>query len=196
MAQELTQLLHAAKDGRPHAAETLLPLVYAELRRLAHAYTAQERGGQTLQATALVHEAWLRLLGPDGEQLSWDSRRHFFAAAAMAMRRILVERARQRRAVKHGGGRQRVELDDVHVASLGGEAEDRTDLVVLDGLLDKLAAYDQRKCDVVMLKYFAGMSNDEAALALGVSPATIRREWTFARAWLMREMELATNEGG
>lgn len=179
----VTQLLHAVKDGDPRASEQLLPLVYGELRRLAQAYMNHEQPGQTLQATALVHDAYLRLVG--NADVSWDSRGHFFAAAAMAMRRILVERARHRKRIKHGGQMQRVELTEA-AAIVPGEMG--TDLVALDEALNKLAAYDRRKCDVVMLKYFAGLTNDEVAAALGVSSATVRNEWTFSKAWLMRAL--------
>ncbi|MDX2132701.1 MAG: ECF-type sigma factor [Planctomycetota bacterium] len=179
---EVTQILHAVRDGERGASDRLLPLVYEELRRLARGYMQNEQPGQTIQATALVHEAYVRLVG--GQEYSWDHRGHFFAAAAMAMRRILVERARHRKRVKHGGDRKRVDLDDYAALS----ESPGTDLIALDDALEKLAAYDRRKCEVVMLKYFAGLTNDEAAAALGVSSATVRNEWTFARAWLLREL--------
>lgn len=187
---QVTQLLGAVKDGDPRASEQLLPLVYDELRRLARSYMGKEKEGQTLQATALVHEAYMRLLG--GLDVSWDSRGHFFSAAAMAMRRILVERARHRKRIKHGGEMQRVDADPAHVAAPAGTDKDAgTDLVALDEALNKLGEYDRRKCDVVMLKYFAGLTNDEVAAALGVSSATVRNEWTFAKAWLARELKKA-----
>jgi len=183
---QVTQLLHAARGGDPRAAEQLLPLVYDELKRLARSYMRKESPGQTLQATALVHDAYLRLVGPS--EVSWESRGHFFGAAALAMRRILVERARARAQVKRGSGRERVELTDVaEVATEEGE-EGGTDLVSLDAALIKLASVDKRKHDVVMLRYFAGLTNDEAAAALGVSPATVRNDWTYSKVWLIREL--------
>ncbi|MCC6951454.1 MAG: sigma-70 family RNA polymerase sigma factor [Phycisphaerales bacterium] len=181
----VTRLLAAVHSGDPRASEQLLPLIYDELRKLARSYMKRESEGQTIQATALVHEAYMRLVG--GADVSWDNRGHFFAAAALAMRRILVERARSRGRIKRGGDRQRVDLAD-H-ADAGDESA--VDLVALDGALRKLEAFDQRKSEVVMLKYFAGLTNDEVAAALGLSSATIRNEWTFARAWLMRELSQA-----
>lgn len=183
---QVTQLLDAVKEGDPHAGEQLLPLVYDELRRLARSYMGKEKEGQTLQATALVHEAYMRLLG--GADVSWDSRGHFFSAAAMAMRRILVERARHRKRIKHGGEMKRVDADPGDVAGENDAKQSGTDLVALDEALNRLGEYDRRKCDVVMLKYFAGLTNDEVAAALGVSSATVRNEWTFAKAWLAREL--------
>lgn len=189
-ASEVTLLLNAAGAGEQGASEKLLPLVYEELRRLARGYMNRERAGQTLQATALVHEAYLRLVG-DGD-VAWSSRRHFFGAAALAMRRILVERYRQKKSLKQGGERQRVELD--HAAELAApDADGETDLALLDGALDRLAAYDPRKAEVVMLRCFAGLDHDQVAAALGVAPATVRRDWTFAKAWLARELR---NSGG
>lgn len=190
---EVTQLLHAVKRGDPRAGDQLLPLVYEELRRLARSYMDKEREGRTLQATALVHEAYLRLVG--SADVSWDSRGHFFSAAALSMRRILVERARHRKAVKHGGQFNRVDADPAQLEEAHG-GESVTDLVSLDAALNKLAAYDRRKCDVVMLKYFAGLTNDEVAAALGVSSATVRNEWTFSKAWLMREIKASAEADG
>lgn len=181
----VTRLLAAVQSGDPRASEQLLPLIYDELRKLARSYMKRESEGQTIQATALVHEAYMRLVG--SEDVSWDNRGHFFAAAALAMRRILVERARSRGRIKRGGDRQRVDLAD----HAGAGDESSVDLVALDGALRKLEAFDQRKSEVVMLKYFAGLTNDEVAAALGLSSATIRNEWTFARAWLMRELSRA-----
>lgn len=187
-AQHVTQLLALAGDGDSQAAAELLPLVYDELRRLARAKMSQERAGQTLQPTALVHEAYLRLLGPGGEQLRWDNRGHFFGAAALAMRRILVERARAKGRIKRGGEDgspgKRVELTDDALHTEPNTAE----LLALDDVLAKLERFDKRKADVVMLRYFAGLSIEETAAALGVSPATVKNDWTFARAWLHREL--------
>ncbi len=187
---QVTQILSALKEGDPRASEQLLPLVYEELRRLARSYMTKEKEGHTLQATALVHEAYMRLIG--SMDVSWDSRGHFFGAAAQAMRRILVERARYRKRIKHGGDMKRLDADPVALADAGAkDKEGGTDLVALDVALDKLAAYDRRKCEVVMLKYFAGLTNEEVAAALDVSSATVRNEWTFAKAWLMRELKSA-----
>jgi RNA polymerase sigma factor (TIGR02999 family) len=185
---EVTQLLAAVNAGDPRASEQLLPLIYDEMRRLARSYMKRENEGQTLQATALVHEAYMRLVG--GVNVSWDNRGHFFAAAALAMRRILVERARARGRIKRGGDRQRVDLADQAAAS----DDSPVDLVALDDALRRLEAFDKRKCEVVMLKYFAGLTNDEVAAALGVSSATVRNEWTFARAWLLRELAAHDDE--
>ncbi len=183
----VTQLLQQACDGDSHAAAELLPLVYDELRRLARARMNGEPGGgagQTLQPTALVHEAYMRLLGAAGKEVKWDGRAHFFGAAARAMRRILIERARARRRLKRGGGAARVALDEAAIAD-----ESRSeDLIALDEVLDKLERHDKRKADVVMMRYFAGLSIEETAAALGVSPATVKNDWTFARAWLNKEL--------
>jgi RNA polymerase sigma factor (TIGR02999 family) len=180
---EVTRILSAIEQGEPQAAEQLLPLVYDELRQLAAQKMAQEKPGQTLQATALVHEAYLRLV--DVAKLQhWHSRRHFFAAAAEAMRRILVERARRKQTDKHGGNRQRIELDAVEAV-----AEARSiDLVALDEALTKLAAEDPVKAQLVGLRYFAGLSVQEAAHALGISRATADRYWSYARTWLYCEL--------
>src|SRR5262245_5158347 len=178
---EVTRILSAIGEGDPHAAEQLLPLVYDELRRLAAQRLAREAPGQSLQATALVHEAYLRLVG--GGQ-DWDSRGHFFAAAAEAMRRILVENARRKRSLKGGGGLLRQDAAEAQVVA----PEPAEDLLALDEALDRLAALDPRKAELVKLRYFAGMTIDEAAGALGISPATAKRHWTHARAWLYQQI--------
>ena len=178
---DVTQLLGAIERGDPAAAEQLLPLLYDELRRLAAAQMAREKPGQTLDATALVHEAYLRLVGDQ----HFENRRHFFAAAAEAMRRILVENARRKARRKHGGDRQRQELHpDLAVAAATDE-----EVLALDAALAKLAELDPIKVRLVELRYFAGLTGDQAAKALGISPSTADRHWVFARAWLRREME-------
>lgn len=190
---QVTQLINLASGGDSRAAEELLPLVYDELRRLARARMAGEAAGgagQTLQPTALVHEAYMRLLGPQGEQLRWDGRGHFFGAAARAMRRILVDRARSRNRLKRGAGAGRVPLDENAVAAAvgGGDEGAADDLLALEAALEKLEGLDRRKAEVVMLRYYAGLSIEETAAALDVSPATVKNDWAFARAWLNREM--------
>jgi RNA polymerase sigma factor (TIGR02999 family) len=180
----LTQILSAIERGEPHASEQLLPLVYDELRKLAAQKLAQEKPGQTLQATALVHEAYLRLVDVERAQ-SWNSRRHFFAAAAEAMRRILVERARARGSVKRGGGRERLDLDDLPVAPL----ERPDDLLALDEALTRLAAVEPQAAELVHLRYFAGQSMSAAADLLGLSLRTSHRLWAYAKAWLLQELE-------
>ncbi len=176
---EVSRLLTAIEQGDPHAASQLLPLVYEELRRLAACKLAAEAPGQTLEATALVHEAYLRLVGKDEAQ-SWDNRGHFFAAAAEAMRRILVENARRKRSRRHGGGLKRHDPQEAELAA----PEPAEDLLALDEALDRLAAKDPVKAELVKLRYFAGMTIDEAAGALGISTATAKRYWAYARAWL------------
>jgi RNA polymerase sigma factor (TIGR02999 family) len=181
---EVTRLLSAVEQGDPHAAERLLPLVYQELRQLAARRLAQQKPDQTLEPTALVHEAYLRLVGP-GEAVGWNNRGHFFAAAATAMRRILIERARRKRRIVHGGGRQRQELHpDLAAAPAPNE-----DLLALDAALAKLAGRDPVKSRLVELRYFAGLTGDQAAEILGISPKSADRYWVFARAWLRREMD-------
>ena len=181
---DVTQLLDAAAAGDPHAAERLLPLVYDELRRLAAQRLAHEKPGHTLQPTALVHEAYLRLVGGEaGEE--WSGRGHFFAAAAEAMRRILIESARRRRAEKHGGGMARRDLDSDLLAA----AEPREDLLALDEALTRLAAINRPAADLVQLRYFAGLTLPDAAEALGMAPRSAGRLWAYARAWLRREVE-------
>ena len=176
---DVTQILAAVEAGDPHAAHELLPLVYDELRRLAAAHLADERRGQTLQPTALVHEAYLRLVGPEPDR-HWSGRGHFFAAAAEAMRRILIENARRKTADKRGGGRTRVSLDRVDAVTIAPPDE----LLALDEALGRLAHHDPVAGQLVKLRYYAGLSMEQAAEALGVSSATAYRHWTFGRAWL------------
>jgi RNA polymerase sigma factor (TIGR02999 family) len=180
---DVTRILSSIEQGGPHAAEQLLPLVYDELRRLATAKLAHEKPGQTLQATALVHEAYVRLVVGEPER-HWDSRGHFFAAAAEAMRRILVEQARRKQSEKHGGLFLRLGLEDLDVAD---EAPDEA-LLAVDNALDRLSVEHPEKAELVKLRYFAGLSIEDAAQAQGISPATAKRRWTFARAWLYREI--------
>jgi RNA polymerase sigma factor (TIGR02999 family) len=182
---EVTRILSAIEQGDPHAAEQLLPLVYEELRKLAARRFAQEKPGQTLQATALVHEAYLRLVEADSAP-HWDSRGHFFAAAAEAMRRILIDGARRKQAPKHGGGRARVGVDVDELAA----PEPDLDLAALDAALHRLAQHDPLKAKLVELRYFAGLTGDQAAAILGISPSSADRQWVFTRAWLRRELGL------
>ncbi len=189
---QVTQLLELAGTGDSRASEELLPLVYDELRRLARSQLKGERdggAGQTLQATALVHEAYVRLVGDPN--MKWENRAYFFGAAARAMRRILVDRARLRGRQKRGGDRAKVELADYAAESPAGG----TDLVELDSALARLEADEPRKAEVVMLRYFAGLSIEETASAMGLSIATVKNEWMFARAWLKRELERTAAEG-
>ncbi len=178
---EVTRILSAIEQGDPNAAGQLLPLVYEELRTLAAARLAQERPGQTLQATALVHEAYLRLVDNDDARL-WNSRGHFFAAAAEAMRRILVENARRKRRVKHGGERRRVDLNEAVLSAAGPDEE----VLAVDEALERLAAADEQAAELVKLHYFAGLTIEQAAESLGVSARKGYRIWSFARAWLFR----------
>ena len=184
---DVTRILAAIEQGDPHAAAQLLPLVYDELRKLAAQKLAQEKPGQTLQATALVHEAYMRLVAsgdasaPRGQH--WNTRGHFFAAAAEAMRRIVIDNARRKRRPKHGGDRKRVELDEA--LSL---AEPRDDLLALDEALTRLAAEEPVKAELVKLRYFAGLTIPQAAEALGISSTTADRYWSYARAWLHVEL--------
>lgn len=183
---EVTRILHALADGDPQAASQLLPLVYDELRELAGHRLARMSPGQTLQPTALVHEAYLRLVGDEGAEAShWDNRAHFFAAAAEAMRRILVENARRKGRHKRGGGLTRINFDAVEQVAA---PEVREDLLALDEALTKLTSVDSQSAQLVQLRYFAGLSIPEAAETLGVSPRTADRLWAFARAWLLREI--------
>jgi RNA polymerase sigma factor (TIGR02999 family) len=180
---EVTRILDQIQQGDRHAAEQLLPLVYDELRKLAAQKLAQEKSGQTLQATALVHEAYLRLV--DGQKAQqWDGRGHFFAAAAEAMRRIVIETARRKKRAKHGGGRQRVEIE---LADLPTRLPP-DDLLALDEALGRLELLDPVKARLVTLRYFSGMTLAQAAAALNISRVTAHRYWTFARAWLHQEM--------
>ena len=176
---DVTRILSAIEQGDPQAAAQLFPLVYDELRKLAALRLAQEKPGQTLQATALVHEAYLRLVG--GEQTQdWDGRRHFFAAAE-AMRRILIDRARHKQTLKAGGERRRLDLDDVEPAL---EEENGDRLLTLDEALRQLEAEDPRKAELVKLRFFAGLTAEQAAAALGVSTSTAEKDWAYARSWL------------
>jgi RNA polymerase sigma factor (TIGR02999 family) len=177
---EVTRILSAIEQGDPRAAERLLPLVYDELRKLAAEKMAHEKPGQTLQATALVHEAYLRLVG-GAQTLDWDGRGHFFAAAAEAMRRILIDRARHKQTRKAGGGRRRFDLDDVEPV-LGEGNGDR--LLELDEALRQLEAENPRKAELVKLRFFAGLTAEQAAAALGVSTSTAEKDWAYARSWL------------
>jgi len=181
--REVTQLLHLWQGGDAEAVDRLMPLIYDELRRLAHRHLRRERADHTLSTTALVHEAYLNLIGPD--QALWQNRLHFFAIASRVMRRVLIWYARKRNAAKRGGGRLNLALDDVVVLS-----DDRIDeLIALDQALQQLEAMDERLCRVVECRYFGGLSVKETADVLNVSPATIKRDWQTARAWLRRTME-------
>jgi RNA polymerase sigma factor (TIGR02999 family) len=181
---EVTRILSAIEEGDAHAAEKLLPLVYSELRMLAAQRLAQEKAGQTLQATALVHEAYLRLVDVERAQ-AWNSRGHFFAAAAEAMRRILVERARRKGRIRHGGRLRRADLLDAEVAA----PTDDEQILHLDEALGRLAAARPQAAELVKLRFFGGLTLEEVAPILGLSPRTSRRLWAFARAWLRRDME-------
>jgi RNA polymerase sigma factor (TIGR02999 family) len=188
--KDVTRILSAIEQGDPQAAEPLLPLVYSELRRLAKQRLAQEKPGQTLQATALVHEVYLKLV--DCEEVQrWDSRGHFFAAAAEAMRRLLVDNARRKRAEKHGGRLERHNLDAVEIAAPAPAPPE--DLLALDEALAKLEAEEPVKAQLVKLRYFAGLSEEDAARALGISRATAHRHWRYAKVWLLNELG---QEGG
>jgi RNA polymerase sigma factor (TIGR02999 family) len=186
---EVTRILSAIEQGDPSAAEELLPLVYDELRRLAAQRLAHEMPGQTLQATALVHEAYLRLVDVEKAQ-PWNSRGHFFAAAAEAMRRILVEQARHKRSAKGGGQRRRVELHDEQLAAPSRDV----DLLALDEALAKLANQDRRKAELVKLRFFAGLTIRQAAAALGIAESTADADWAYAKSWLRVELANASDE--
>jgi RNA polymerase sigma factor (TIGR02999 family) len=180
---DVTRILCAIEQGDSHAAAQLLPLVYDELRRLAARRLAAEGPGHTLQPTALVHEAYLKLVGADPRQ-PYHGRVHFFAAAAQAMRRILIDHARRKHRTRRGGGMKRVELDDLDDLALLSESAGADDLGALDAALTRLAAADPRKAELVRLRYFAGLTLEQAAELLGISRATADRHWAFARAWL------------
>ena len=179
---DVTQLLHSASAGDPRAAAELLPLVYDELRRLASHRLASERNNHTLQPTALVHEAWLKIAGND--QRDWNGRQHFFAAAAEAMRRILVDRARRRLAAKRGAGEICLDADDLDIPAPAPDDQ----LLAMNEALEKFAALDERKAELVKLRYFVGMNFEEAAAALGIAVPTAKQWWAYARAWLRVEM--------
>ena len=185
---DATRILESAKNGDPKAAEELLPLVYEELRRLAAHKMANEAAGHTLQPTALVHEAWMRMVGRQTPK--FENRAHFFGAAAEAMRRILIERARKRRAVRHGGGAERVPVHDIELAS----TEDDEQMLAVNDALDKLAVQRPLEAQLVKLRFFVGMTNVEAADALGISPRTADYSWNHARAWLFDEISSANSE--
>ena len=180
---EVTRILSAIEQGDPFAAEKLLPFVYDELRRLAAHRLAGEGPGHTLQPPALVHEAYLKLVGADPQQ-PWNGRVHFFAAAAEAMRRILIDHARRKHRVRHGGAMKRVELDDLDDIELVANAAAEADILALDEALTQLAAADPRRAELVRLRYFAGLTLEQAAELLGISRATADRHWAFARVWL------------
>jgi RNA polymerase sigma factor (TIGR02999 family) len=180
---DITVILGDIERGDPTAADRLLPLVYEELRRLAAAKMARESAAQTLQPTALVHEAWLRLGGE--AQPSWENRAHFFSAAAEAMRRILIDRARRRYAQRHGGGQERLNVEDIEVAA---PADDDT-LLAINAALEKFAAHDAQKAELVKLRYFVGLTIEEAARALEIAEPTAKRWWAYSRAWLFQEIK-------
>ena len=180
---DVTRILESIEHGDPKAADELLPLVYGELRKLAASRMANEAPNQTLQATALVHEAWLRLVG--NSEPKFENRAHFFAAAAEAMRRILIDKARRKKAVRHGGDQQRVDLEDVEAVAPDNDEE----LLAVNEALDKLAAQNQIEAELVKLHYFVGMTLEEAAEVLGISARTADNYWAHARAWLFREIK-------
>jgi RNA polymerase sigma factor (TIGR02999 family) len=182
---EIAPILRRIEPSEPSAADELLPLVYDELRKLAAQKMAHEAPGQTLQATALVHEAWLRLGGD--QQVEWQNRAHFFAAAAEAMRRILIDNARRKKAMRHGGQVERVNLDSLDLAA--SMADDQ--LLALHEALDRLAAHDTAKAELVKLRFFAGLTMEQAAKVLGISERTAKRHWAYARAWLYREIRMS-----
>jgi RNA polymerase sigma factor (TIGR02999 family) len=180
---EVTRLLNSMESGDPQAAGQLLPLVYQELRRLAVHRMSREAPGQTLQPTALVHEAWLRLSGQPDKM--WQGRAHFFGAAAEAMRRILIENARRRHAARHGGGKLRVDIDEVEIAAPARDEE----LLAINEALERFSVLDDKKAQLVKLRYFVGLTIEDAAGVMGISVATAKRWWNFARAWLHKETQ-------
>lgn len=180
---EVTRILSSIDDGEPKAAEELLPLVYQELRKLAAAKLRHEKPGQTIQATVLVHEAWLRLVGSDAD-IHWKGRGHFFGAAAQAMQRILVENARRKKSLKAGGNHRRIQISEV--AAPAGDTE--VDVIEVDEALRKLEQHDSRKAELVRLRFFAGLTLAEAARALGISGSTADNDWAYAKTWLRLEM--------
>ncbi len=181
---DVTRILHAIREGQPHAGDQLMEVVYAELRRMAAAKMHREQPGQTLQATALAHEAWLRLVDSDG-RTHFQNRGHFFSAAAEAMRRILIDRARRKRAARHGGGQQALDVDEIEIAA---PTEKDDELLAVHDALEKLALEDREKAELVKLRYFAGLTIEDAADVLGISVATANRWWIYARAWLHQEI--------
>jgi RNA polymerase sigma-70 factor, ECF subfamily len=187
---EVTQLLIEWRNGDKTALDKLIPLVYNELHRMADRYMGRETPGRTLQTSALVNEAYMKLV--DHKNIDWKNRAHFFAVAAQAMRRILVDHARSRLYAKRGGGAQKVSLDEAAVVAVDQAAE----VVALDDALQSLAAIDQRKCQIVELRYFSGLSVEETAEALGISPITVMRDWNTAKAWLLRAMSKDGQEDG
>jgi len=189
---EVTRILAAIEEGDIRAVDELFPLVYQELRRLAAQRLSRELPGQTLQATALVHEAYLRLVG--NENQNWSGRHHFFAAAAEAMRRILIENARRKKSLKRGGGRKRVDFDEAVPAEDNNTAAD--DLIALDEALEKLSEKDKVKVDLVKLRYFAGLTSEQAAEVLGISSSTADRYWAYARSWLRLEVAKGDQTAG
>jgi len=182
---EITQVLQAIGRGEGKPSEDLLPLVYDELRKLAAARMANEQAGQTLQATALVHEAWLRLVA-DGDR-TWQNRAHFFGAAAEAMRRILIENARRKSRIKHGGGQERVNVEDLELAETSPDEK----VLLIDEALQELQARDPERAQIVVLKFFGGLTNQEVAQSLGIGERTVERQWAYAKAWLFRKIRVS-----
>ena len=182
---DVTRILNAIDHGDRHASEELLPMVYEQLRELAARKMAQEAPGQTLQPTALVHEAWLRLVG--GQNIQWEGRAHFFGAAAEAMRRILINNARRKHALRHGGGQQRVDIEAIEIATAVKDDE----ILAVDDALERLSQQDRPKAELVKLIYFVGLTIPEAASILGISEPTAKRHWAYARAWLLDSIEKA-----